>query len=225
MGAKEAGLKFLQDALALIPEEKRAEAEALIPDLAEVVGAGVLRQEDYSRVRDAQTKWWEDTRPLVELGQKAKEAGFDPSKSVPPPTTPADAVRQEDLEQASGQALTLIGITSTLAAKHLFEFGEPLDVDAMLRNPKANEIGLKAFYNESVATKREEKRKAAEEKRVNELAEAKFAELRKTLHNPNFPSGLGDDTSPLAALAPAKKDAADLDEMVDLYHQLANAGR
>lgn len=228
MGATEAGAAFLKDVLALIPEEQRAAAEEVLtgtPAVLEKIGAGVLRQEDYSRVRDQQTKWWEETQPLVELGQKAKAAGFDPSKPATPPALPDDVVRRADLEQREGLILPLIGTLSGLAVQHYAEFGEPLDIMAIINNPEAVKKGVPAFYAESVATRRAEKAKAAEEKRINEKADEIVRERLSKMGNPNFPVQQGEDYSPLAALAPAQSKGADVGELVDTYNQLVAQGQ
>jgi hypothetical protein len=222
---------FLQEVLGKVPDAARANVEAYLtenPEVAEALGGFVDAQKsEFSRSMDRlrgiereQTDWWKTHQPLAELGQKAKDAGFDPATPGTPPALPDDVVRREHLEQREALILPLIGTLSGLAVQHFHEFGEPLDVMALINHPEAVKKGIPAFYAESVAPRREEKRKAAEDKRVSDRAEELVRERMKAMTHPSFPAPVGDDTSPLAALTPAAKDAADVGDMVDMYTQL-----
>lgn len=240
MGAKEQGQSFLQDVLNQIPEDRRADVLATIeanPELVEAVGAGALRQSEFSKEMDRlrgverqQTEWWNANKEFSELGQKAKTAGFDPTKSggAPSPTTPTlpeDVLRRDELDQREVGYATLTAWMNTTSLKHFKDFGEVLDVDALMKDPQIKTLGLKGVYEKFAAPKYAEKQQAATDAEIARRVEEGVTARMKTAHNPNFPAGPAPKGSPLDVLVPIDNKGAGVDEMVDLYNQAVAGAR
>lgn len=233
MGARESGEAFLKSVLDRVPESRRADVEALIPELADVIGDGVLRQEEFSRGMDGirakhqeQVDWQRVNQDAIELGRKALAAGFDPSN--PPSATPAltlpdDVVRRGDLEKDAEAFSRLAAYTPTLALQHYAEFGEVLDVTKLLEHPDLRTKGLPTVYAESVAAKRAERQAAATEKEIQRRADEEVSRRMKGMHNPSYPSAVPGG-SPLDALAPVETPAGSVSEYVDAYETLKAGG-
>lgn len=238
MGAKDSGLAFLQEVLSRIPDDRRESVQSLLettPELVESIGAGVLRQDEFSRQMDRlktveaeQNTWWTQHKELAEVGQKAKSAGFDPSKAAfsPGPSTPVlpdDVVRRDEatraVQEQAGFALHL----ATLQGKHLHEFGEPLDFVELAKDPRVKEIGLMGVYEAIAAPKRAAKQQAEQDRIVNERVEAGVREKLKTVSHPGYPSSKPPAGSPLDALEPTPSGVG-VDDLVDEYNRLVMTG-
>lgn len=242
MGAREAGQAFLQEILSKIPEDRRADVVATmeaVPELVDYVGEGALRQSDYSRHLDAvkaiekqQTEWWNANKEFAEVGQKAKAAGFDPTKTGTPgapalqtPSLPDDVLRRDELDQREVGYAALTTWMTTTGMKHFQDFGEVVDFAALMQDPRVKQIGLRGVYEAVTAPKYQEKQQAAQAAEVARQVEAGIAERLKTLHNPNAPTGPAPKGSPLDVLVPIDTKGAGIDEMVDAYNQALAGAR
>lgn len=239
---QEAGTQFVQSVINRLPEDARASLQTLVestPELAIALGEGTLRQDEFSRRLDAvntrateQQTWWEANQPLAALGAKAKELGFDPARTTPPPasglTTPAlpdDVVRREDLTREAGEFASFTMGIQQLGLNHFKEFGEVLDLQALAADPRAKTIGIRGVYEASVATRRAEAQKVARDVEVAKLVEEGVKTRLREGGNPNFPSSRAIPAgSPLDALEPVKSTGAGVDELVDEYNALVAAG-
>lgn len=235
MTPAESGQAFLNDVLAGIPEDKRGAIAATLedaPELIAAIGAGALRQADYSRSMDRvktieteQKTWWEANQPLVELGQKAKTAGFDPTKpGVTPPALPDNVVLRDDLDQRERDYAALTTWMTTTGMKHFQDFGEVIDFSTLMRDPRVKEVGLKGVYDAIAQPKYQEKAKAATEAEILRRVDEGVAQRVKTLHNPNAPTSPLPQGSPLDALAPVDTKGGNVDEFVDAYHAAVAGG-
>lgn len=237
MGAKESGQAFLESVLSRLPEDRRAAAAELVPELAEAIGEGVMMREDYSRHMDGirakhqeQSSWWEANREAALLGQKAKEAGFVPGQPPPAPAgTPTDFVRKDELEQDARAMVTLTALTPTLVIQHFKEFGEALDMTALMADPRVSQIGLKAVYDQSVAQKRADAAKAATDAEVARRVEEGVQTALRSRQNPSYPSAVPAGSPLDGLLAEIQKESgkADLstESLVDAYETVRMGGQ
>lgn len=228
MSAADVGKTTIDEILGTLPADRRTALQEHLeaaPEFVTAIGAGVLRQQEYSRIRDQQTEWWNANRELAELGQKAKAAGFDPSKPATPPAPPSDVVRREELEQRDSQSIALGAYLSGLAVAHFNEFKEVLDVQGIIANPEAAKVGIPKFYETMVAGRRAEAQKAAIDADVARRVEEGVAARMKSAGHPSYPTGTVEDTSPLAALTPAPDKGASVEAMTDMYQQLVATSR
>ena len=228
MGALETGLAYLQQVLAKLPESQRPAAEAIFLDaqaqaaLTEL-GAGVLRQQDYSRNLDAialekkaaqdlylQNKAWYDQNKadLESLPQllaeterlRALEGRPNPAPAAPPqtPQTP-NAVSADDLQGIIRESLGLHAVIPTLIASHQVRFGEVLSEEQMIgliQQAQQGQRSLKAQYAITFGEKLQAKsaeEEAAKVKKIQDEAIASYQRANPNMPYPVRPSG----TSPL----------------------------
>lgn len=210
--SKTVGKEFLAGVIAKLPESLRAQAEQTFAAAeAEVavaeLGAGVLRQQDYSRAMDAAraketevtqwhstlTDWYATEQERLKAAHAALEAK-PASPAVPPTPTPAPSttvsgLSREDLQKefdAFGSlALGVMTMMNRLTASHMKEFGEVLDTQQLLTHPKVKEIGLDGAYREVYKEKLDQKAADADAARVRQIEEAAVAKYRAS--NPNLP--------------------------------------
>ena len=228
MGALETGQQYLQQVLSKLPEAQRPAAEAIFLDaqaqaaLTEL-GAGVLRQQDYSRNLDAialekkaandlylQNKAWYDQNKadLESLPQllaeterlRALEGRPNPAPAAPPqtPQTP-NAVSADDLQGIIRESLGLHAVIPTLIASHQVRFGEVLSEEQMIgliQQAQQGQRSLKAQYAITFGEKLQAKsaeEEAAKVKKIQDEAIASYQRANPNMPYPVRPSG----TSPL----------------------------
>jgi hypothetical protein len=231
----EVGSAFLADVLSRIPDDRRSAVQSVIdtsPELAQLIGEGVLRQQDYSsymdrlkQVETQQTQWWQENQTLAEAGRKATAAGFDPAKPVvTTPALPEDVVRRGDVERTEAAHAEFSLTLATLSSRHLHEFGEPVDFLELARDPRVKQIGLLGVYEATVAPKREAKVKAQLDAEVNTRVEEAVRERMKQVGDPRFPSARAiTPGSPLDALEP-QQSGPGVDDFVNEYQRLVMNG-
>jgi hypothetical protein len=230
----EVGSAFLADVLSRIPDDRRSAVQSVIdtsPELAQLIGEGVLRQQDYSsymdrlkQVETQQTQWWQENQSLAEAGRKAKDAGFDPAKPVTTPALPEDVVRRGDVERTEAAHAEFSLTLATLASKHLHEFGEPVDFLEIARDPRVKQIGLLGVYEATVAPKREAKVKAKLDEEVKLRVEEGVRERMKQVGDPRFPTSRAiEPGSPLDVLEP-QQGGPGVDDFVNEYQRLVTEG-
>lgn len=218
MNAQEAGRAFLAEVLALIPEDQQAAARAALEastQALETLGAGYLRQSEFSRqmdqLRGEQQRleqwrgeldsWWNDHKTKLEEYERIKAGGGNPNPNPnpnpgnpnPSPSPSPGTFSREDflreLEAREAAAVGAIVTTNMLSAKHFKEFGEVLDVGALLRDPRIKDLGLQGVYEATFKERYEQRAKEAEDKRINELVQARLLEERKKAPLPYPVSG------------------------------------
>lgn len=238
------GKEFLDSLLAKIPESRRgAVAEAFSDPEAsaavQAIGEGVLRQAEFSRKLDETTKhkqaldaWWKVNEPLVAKGKEAlaRETAGDPNDPNPNPANLAGAgvSRKEIVELVNEREVgagRFILVTTKLATKHLHEFGEVLDLEALTNDPRVNELGLERLYQTKYAERYQAKAKAAEDTRISGIVETRLAEERKKLASrPPYPVSANDPGSPLDVLDAKSSDTGLVDEAAAEYDRLVQQG-
>jgi hypothetical protein len=207
MSAKDTGLTFLEQVLAHVPADKQAAVrEALATSDAALteLGAATMRQSDYSRGMDtlkeqqAATAAWKEQLDGWFATNQARLAATEsatpnPNPAAPAITTPAfDAskyISREDvataLAEKENQFVNALAYTSTLAARHLFTFQEPLDLPALMKNPEISSLGIDGVYQKVYAERLAAKAKEADDKAFDARYQARLAEERKA--NPQMP--------------------------------------
>jgi hypothetical protein len=238
--------KFLTDLLAYVPADQRASVEAALeaaPEAVKFAEDGAKRQSDYSRAMDKiradeqkindfhaqQQAWYDENKRYLEAGRQALEAGDVPTTPTTP-QLPADVLRKDDVERMLAQreqgAVAFIAATNSLAQRHYQQFGEILDVEALVADPDAFKLGLKGTYEKRYREQLDAHQKAAVDKTIEERVQARLAEERKGFaQRPPYPIA-GGDVSPLDALGTSQPDPTQysVESAADEYLRLA-AGR
>lgn len=263
MGAFEDGTSFLTGVFAKLPEAVRTQVEASLKapdakDAVTLIGDGVLARADYSKKMDAlQTEketlttkftelntWYDKNKAALqayptlkaELDQlKAGGEGDGDDKGRGSGMTTEDIQKLVDA-QIAAQAPDFVNLTAyvpTLALKHFQMFGEVLDVQELVGNPKlgrpvAGQPGrvysLPDAYTEKYGERLQAKAKAVEDKRIDDEVEKRLTTERAKLATQPFP--LRGDASPSVLDALQIKDGAaahTLDSAVAEYERLTAA--
>lgn len=245
------GKDVVTEMLTALPEELRGSvSEALSKPEAqkavEVLGQHAKRQSEFSRAMDeardleAKTKawhaelaeWYQQSKDLVEEGKRARDLAARGGRGTPDPARvpedemPKDVLTREEfnklLTERERGYVDVMAITSSLATRHLKEFGEPLDVHALLAHPKIQELGLEGAYRDKFATQYAEKQQTAEKERIDKIVNERLAEeRRKHTSRPPYPIS-ADDVSPLDVLEAqqTKRPEFGVDAAVDEYEAL-----
>lgn len=237
-----------------LPEGVRDTVKAAVtaaPDAVKAIGEMAMSRSDYSRSKDqlAQEQaangkfrgdlqtWYDANKANLDLGVKAKELGWDPTKALTddahrdgagPRSTdlPADVVRKDDLvkfvnEREAGAA-AFFGLLNDLSFDHFQQFGERLDTTALMRDPRIEKLGLDGVYKAQHGARIEQRQKDLREKdfdaEVNKRLAARLASSR-----PVDATAAGSDFSPLDALEPqtATGKPGLVEDAVAEYHRLA----
>ena len=219
MGALETGQAYLQQVLSKLPEAQRPAAEAIFLDaqaqaaLTEL-GAGVLRQQDYSRNLDAialekkaaqdlynQNRAWYDQNKadLESLPQLLAETERlralegttrTPNPNPAPPASPQapNAVSADDLQGIIRESLGLHAVIPTLIASHQVRFGEVLSEEQMIgliQQAQQGQRSLKAQYAITFGEKLQAKSAEEEAAKVKKIQDEAIASYQRA--NPNMP--------------------------------------
>lgn len=211
MGAKETGQAFLAEVLAHVPEDRRAAVQEALTGSEQALttlGAGVLRQSDYSRQMDtvAQAKrdadatmaqanvfkgeldgWFEEHK--AELEEYARMKGNPNPPADKPAITGGGGITAEQLaeefaKREAGYAGAMVNIQG-LTLKHFQTFSEVLDVPTLMKDPQIRELGLDGVYQKVHGPRLAEKAKAAEDARIE--AEVTKRTNERLAQNPRFP--------------------------------------
>lgn len=206
MGAKESGLAFLDEVLAHIPEDGRAGVRErfLASDQAlTTLGAGALRQSDYSRQSDeARTVKTAADEALAqanafkaELDQwfvthKAELDEYQRIKGQPPADPDKDKgivgnvftreQYEEDIKAREAAVAGALVHVPVLALKHFQTFGEVLDLHALMKDPDVRTVGLDGVYQKVHGPRLAEKAKAAEDARIEAEVNKRLTEKMAT---------------------------------------------
>ena len=231
--AAEIGADFLDRLAARLPEDKRAGFKEFLtgtPEVLEELGQGVLRHEDYSKVRDLQTKWWDTNSQKVTEYDRLKASGSlregDPQPTEAERAAAAAAAdpnkRPVTLEEGRAlerDSLRLNAIISGIATSHFHEFSEPLNTLEIVDKALAAGRPIQEFYDESV---KERRQKRDTENRAKELKDAEERgkqagreEAMRSMDGKTMPYPVGSSApTTLAGLRPPD-DAAKAQHTVD----------
>jgi hypothetical protein len=231
MSARDAGVSFLESVLAHVDPAKRDEVKAalLASDQAvTAIGNGVLRQSDYSKLADearaareaaeglyqSNVQWFDENKARLDAAVRAGQPAPNPAPAATPAlqSPAADALAAleakftQQLQELSQAGTAAIVHTTEMVAKHMKVFGEPLDVQALMRDPAINQLGLQGVYEKTFKDKYAEIAKKADDARIDAAVQQRLAEAR--LANPRlpYPSQMGG--SPLDGLEIAARAAA-----------------
>ena len=240
---------FLAGVLALVPETDRAKAEARLIEMEE----GELRQSDYSKVvseaRAAKVAadklladnqaWFAERKAALEevdtLRARVAEGTthVDPLKPTPEFKLPEDVITakkmQERLNVVEREAVGFIAQTNALTMKHYQQFGEILDINDLLADPRVQQIGLQGVYAEKFKDPIAAKAKAADEAKAEAFrveGEKRALERLASQRGPGYPV-VGNEPSSLDAIEAArlagdgKVSVKSLDELADQYTRLS----
>lgn len=218
-------------------------------DAISFIDNGVKRQQDYSRHLDdlrtqkeatealrlavqakfeEQTAWYDAQQPLLEAGRKAlKGEGVVAPAGGHVTELPPDVVRRADMEKEitarEEGVVAWSAAIQTLSNQHQHMFGEPLDVTALVADPRVRKLGLINAYREINAERLTARATAADQQRLDAYANEKVAAaLAARVSNP-YPV-MGDNSgSPLDVLESKTPDASQFSAQAaaDEYTQLA----
>lgn len=182
-------------------------------DALTVVGSGALAQSDINKKYDEiKTKedaladdyeklntWFAGKRVDLEEYDKLKKGGTPPvvKKDDPPTLDTSKFVSQDDflktMNEQQRMAADYLGLQNVLTLEHYKNFGEVLDTRELLADkqlgktrPDGGIYGLIDAYHTKFSDKLSARDKAAEELRINKLADEKVAERMKGIVQP-FP--------------------------------------
>jgi hypothetical protein len=259
MGAFEDGTSFLAGVLAKLPEAERAQVKAAFEkpeakDAVTLVGDSVLARTDYSKKMDALTAtqaavathketldaWYEKNKAaLIEHPalkaeiDKLKAGGTDDDDDTKGKGMTVEEIQKLVDAQISAQAPDFVNLTAympTLALRHYQMFGEVLDAQELVANPKVGKpivgqpgrvYSLPDAYQEKYGDRLAAKAKEADDKRVNDLVEARLKDERAKLVGQPFPLR-GDATPSVLDVLNSKEGPAvhTLDAAVAEYERL-----
>jgi hypothetical protein len=171
--------------------------------------------------------WHASNKAALDAGWKALGKkpgnGDDAGDPAARPDLPPDVVRRADMDKYITEremgAARYMHTVIPLALTHMKEFGEVLDFEALMRDPKLKDLGLLGVYEASVAERRKAAAVKAEDARVNAKVEERLAAERKRGIPPPYPVS-SMDVSPLDALKPADAAPGVVDDAVSLYDDL-----
>lgn len=155
-----------------------------------------------------------------------------PKKDDPPPMDPRAAAR-EVLTELGQDYLQVSAWLSAKTATHFATFQEPLDTMALISHPKLGKpvagqpgrvFSLNDVYQEQFGDRLTQKAKEAEDKRIQQLVDAKLAEERAKLGSTTLPFPLRPDASVLDVLQTQTDPAQfSVDAAVAEYQRLVAA--
>lgn len=163
MGAFESGQSFLAGVLSKLPQEQRAQAEAIFnaaeaKDAVTLIGDSTLARSDYSRSMDQLREkegalneyytrldgWYVENKAALDAARSGGGGG-DPTPS-PEPTNggaggmisaaEARRIADEAVNEAGRDYLAVTAFLTTQGARHSHMFGEPLDMNELITSPK-----------------------------------------------------------------------------------------
>jgi hypothetical protein len=210
---------FLAGVLATIPEGERAKAEARLIELEE----GGLRQADYSRLSAeaqaakraaddllAQNQAWFTEREAALKEVDTLRARVSNPTTVTEVKPPEGMVTVKDftdrLVRMEQEAVGYIAESQMLTLKHFKEFGEVLNVNELVTDPRAQKIGIQGVYAEKYKEQIAAKAKAADDARAEAFrveGEKRAIERMAAQRGPGYPV-TGNEPSSLDALEAAR---------------------
>lgn len=236
------GREFYSQVAQHLPDDLRAGFETFLASgdqnaqqVLATLGDGTLRQDTFSREMDqlrqtktALEKWRDD------LAQWAKDnGGATPTDPLTQPgtqpvaSTPANALtREEALALFNGEMgrrevyfAKYVADATVLATRHFQQFGEVLDINAILAHPKLGELQLEGAYKDLHKDKIAAKSAAETAKEREALKQQLREELEAERGPGQVPYPIGDGGSPLDHLG---KDAAQFtpEAAAAMYRQL-----
>lgn len=162
--------------------------------VAKSLGDDILRQADYSRNLDALRadrqkweKWYADSLQW-RADEEARLAALTPTTPITPVSTfDAEGYKKLLMEEVNkktaaqeGQFIGLLKTGLSLVGRHMKEFNEPLDVDALAKVAVEKQQSLDAAYADLVSPRRAEAQKAKYEADLKAARDAGAREFAST---------------------------------------------
>jgi DNA primase len=226
MSARDAGVSFLESVLAHVDADHRDTVKAALAANEQVLtelGNGALRQSEFSKLADQaraaeaaaqelytqNQRWFEENKTRLEAATRTP-APVTSTPSLQSPAADALAALEEkftkQLQELSQAGSAAIVHTTELATRHMKTFGETLDIQALMRDPAINQLGLQGVYEKTYKDKYAEIAKKADDARIEAAVQQRVNELR--LANPRLPYPSQQGGSPLDGLEIAARAAA-----------------
>lgn len=173
--AKTATQEFLDQILAKVPEGERAAVQSLYSKAQDEISANQTdldtAKQRVIETAQQQNDWWKANKDVVaELAEIKKKGGGGGGTGLTSEEITKQLEGLEDRVMSNG--LALVTTASTIAAAHLHEFAEAIDVRVLATEAIKAGKTLDQYYNEKVAPVRQE-RAAATLKKSLEEAEAR----------------------------------------------------
>jgi hypothetical protein len=228
-------------------------------DAVVLLGDGALARSDYSRSMDAIREkeqvltdyytrldgWYADNKAMLDAAvAKPANGGTPPAVADRPPAAPAAggnvALTQDDIRRIANDAVNEAGrdyiavsaFLATQGARHSHLFGEPLDMNELVANPKLGKpifgqpgrvYSLQDAYMERYGERIQKRQQEAEDKRINDEVDKRLGEKLKQSQS-THPFPLRQESSPLDVLQTKDGPAAHtLDSAVAEYERLVAA--
>lgn len=220
--AKTKTQEFLDQVLATVPEDKKAEVRALYSGAQDEISAHERTlEEETARVREIATKqsnWWEAHKDTVAENKRLKESGGGESKvNVDEINARIDATKGELM----GTGAALVAIGTQIGLNHYKEFGEVLDMEAVMNEAMKSGMTLKQYYDSKMSPRRQELAQADIKKQLEEAEargkkageEAAMTQFGK--QNMPFPGHSAPSTTTLSGLKKPADGASKPDTLGD----------
>lgn len=235
---------FLASVLAHVPETDRAKADQALTALEE----GGLRQADYSRLAaeakaekekfdglyTKNVEWLEANKAAL-AEREALAAKLAELEAAPPPTKvdlPKDLITQKALTEVLNTmergAVGFIAEANALTMQHYQQFGEILDMKALLADTRVNQIGIQGVYQDRFKEQIKAKVDAAQATRDEALRVEGETRARAALAASHHPYPVvGNEPSALDAIEAARAGKAPtvttVEQMADEFARLSAA--
>jgi hypothetical protein len=223
---------FWTGVLATVPEAERGKVEARIIEMEE----SGMRQSDYSKVvaeaREAEAaakalltqnqQWWEahkdsmtelDTLRAKVTSGTTTATGGDSSFKLPEDVITVKSLTDR-LTRMEREAVGYITESQMLTLKHFKDFGEVLNVNELVTDPRAQQIGIQGVYNEKFKEQIAAKLKAADDAKAEAFrveGEKRAMERMASQRGPGYPV-TGNEPSSLDALEAARASGTKVSE-------------
>ncbi len=222
---------FLAGILAHVPEADRGKAETAIEEMEK----GTLRQADYSKLANeaadakarfdalyaSNTEWFaEKQAALAEVDTLRTKLADVEKLDRKPADLPADVIRKADFDKVMAEtergAVGFIAEANGLTMKHFKEFGDILDINALLADKRVQQIGLKGVYADTFKDQIAAKAKAAADAQAETFRKEGYDKARAELINSKSPYPVvGNEPSALDVIEASRTGTAPTLKTVD----------
>jgi len=223
------------------------------------IGDGALARSDYSRSMDALRSqeseltgyyerlngWYADNKSALDRARELVAAGGTSRPQPAPAPAPAPAptamaglspeeiraIANDAINEAGKDYIAVTAFLGTQGGRHSHLFGEPLDMNELVANPKLGRpiagqpgriFSLQDAYTEKYGDRLAAKQKEAEDQRINAEVEKRLSDRTRATATHPFP--LRAEASPLDVLTTKDGSAAHtLDSAVAEYERLQSA--
>ena len=156
---------FLDRLLQYVPEEKKAEARSIYSSAADRASELERSAAVVTETGQKQREWWDRNKDAVaDRDRLAAELAAKGTSTVDQNTI------QKAIDEANARTmetgLGLVVAVSDIVAGHIIEFGERIDTTKLAKEAIAAGTPIDQFYNQQMATRRQERADAALNERL-----------------------------------------------------------